>query len=129
MNIKDLRKSTGLTQTQFGNQYRIPLRTLQHWENGTRKPAEYIVYLLESVVSSDYGFFPIEIKGDKENTYDSNLHVKIGRQTMELDISGWRYFSVEENVEAAAEQIASEIEVTDQEMVILKAKLKDFYES
>lgn len=52
--VKDLRDITGLTQTQFGNKYHIPLRTVQHWENGTRKPSETILYLLSRAVHEDY---------------------------------------------------------------------------
>ena len=32
--LKELRKTTGLTQKSFSKEIRIPLRTLQNWENG-----------------------------------------------------------------------------------------------
>lgn len=48
---KELRAKTGLTQTKFGELFHIPLRTIQNWENGTRKPPEWAVYLLEIAVN------------------------------------------------------------------------------
>ncbi len=33
MRIKELRKQTGLTQTQFGALFEIPMRTIQEWES------------------------------------------------------------------------------------------------
>lgn len=32
--LKELRKTTGLTQKSFSKEIGIPLRTLQNWENG-----------------------------------------------------------------------------------------------
>lgn len=48
---KELRAKTGLTQTKFGELFHIPLRTIQNWESGTRKPPEWAVYLLEIAVN------------------------------------------------------------------------------
>ena len=127
MNIKNLRKCTGLTQTQFGNQYNIPLRTIQHWENGTRKPADYIVHLLERVVKEDYGIRGIDVCGNIEDSNDSNIQITIGDQVFEYDISGWRYFSVEDNVEGVMSELLENIELADGEEILLRAKLKDFY--
>lgn len=42
-----LRKSTGLSQTEFGKMLGgIPLRTIQHWEYGTRPIAPWILELI-----------------------------------------------------------------------------------
>ena len=54
MTIKEIRTLTGLSQTKFGNLYGIPLRTIQDWEAGARKPPEYVVALLERVVKEDF---------------------------------------------------------------------------
>lgn len=54
MTIKEIRTLTGLSQTKFGNLYGIPLRTIQDWEAGARKPPEYVVTLLERVVKEDF---------------------------------------------------------------------------
>lgn len=52
--IYNLRKRSGLTRKQFAEQYSIPIRTLEKWERGEIKPAEYIVKLLERVVFEDF---------------------------------------------------------------------------
>ena len=53
--IKELRAVTGLSAKKFGEKYGgIPLRTIQHWENGDRQPPEYVLRLLERVVKEDF---------------------------------------------------------------------------
>ena len=47
MTIKEMRTQTGLTQQGFGDLLKIPRRTIQEWENGRRKPPEYIIDLIE----------------------------------------------------------------------------------
>lgn len=48
MTIKELRQMTGLTQTAFGQFcFGIPLRTVQDWEAGKRKPPDWVVKLIE----------------------------------------------------------------------------------
>ena len=47
MNIRELRLTTGMTQKEFADYFRIPFRTLQNWEGGQRKAPEYLVKLIE----------------------------------------------------------------------------------
>lgn len=47
MNIKELRKLAGMSQKKFADYFDIPLRTLQNWEGGQRKPPDYLIKLLE----------------------------------------------------------------------------------
>lgn len=47
MSIKDLRAKTGLSQSKFAALVGIPLNTLQNWEQGNRKPPEYVISLIE----------------------------------------------------------------------------------
>lgn len=56
--IKQLRKSTGLSQTKFGELFGIPMRTIQNWETGEREPANYIVNMMEIIT---------DLKGVKRN--------------------------------------------------------------
>lgn len=52
--IKELRESTGLSQTEFGKRLGgIPLRTIQNWENGVRNPPEWAVELIAFRVEHD----------------------------------------------------------------------------
>lgn len=53
MNIREMRTSLGDTQKEFAARYHIPFRTVQNWETGLRRPAEYIISLLENRVQAD----------------------------------------------------------------------------
>lgn len=53
MDIQTMRKQLGDTQTEFSMRYQIPFRTIQNWENGIRKPPEYMMILLEHQVKED----------------------------------------------------------------------------
>lgn len=52
--IKELRESTGLSQSKFAKKFHIPIGTLQHWEQGVRKPPEYVIYMIEVLINNDY---------------------------------------------------------------------------
>ena len=54
MTVKEIRKITGLSQAAFAARYEIPTRTVEDWEAGARKPAPYLVKLLERAVCEDY---------------------------------------------------------------------------
>lgn len=47
MEIKELRRKTGMSQSEFSKYFGIPMRTIQCWEIGQRKPPDYIPKLLE----------------------------------------------------------------------------------
>ena len=53
MNIREMRTQLGDTQSEFAARYNIPFRTIQNWENGVRKPPEYIMNLLEYRIQDD----------------------------------------------------------------------------
>lgn len=53
MSIKEIRSLTGLSQTDFGKKYNIPMRTIQNWENGVNKCPVYLEELLEFKVRYD----------------------------------------------------------------------------
>ena len=53
MDIREMRKQLGNTQSEFAARYNIPFRTIQNWETGKRTPPEYIVDLLEHRVRED----------------------------------------------------------------------------
>lgn len=44
--IKELRESTGMTRKAFSEHTGIPVRTLEDWEAGRRRPPEYIPRLI-----------------------------------------------------------------------------------
>ena len=45
--IKKIREQTGLSRTDFSIHIGIPLRTIEDWEAGRRRPPEYIPRLIE----------------------------------------------------------------------------------
>ena len=53
MTIKDIRASTGLSQSKFAAALNIPVRTLQKWEIGERACPEYVVELIAYRVKHD----------------------------------------------------------------------------
>lgn len=53
MTVRDMRLQLGDTQTEFSARYNIPFRTIQNWEAGVRKPAQYILDLLQTQVNAD----------------------------------------------------------------------------
>lgn len=50
---KAIRQASGLTQAAFAERYGIPKRTVENWEGGQRNAPEYVLNLLERVVSED----------------------------------------------------------------------------
>ncbi|MCW8132285.1 MAG: helix-turn-helix domain-containing protein [Planctomycetota bacterium] len=38
VNVAQLRKKLGLSQTEFAEVFQIPVQTVRNWEQGTRKP-------------------------------------------------------------------------------------------
>jgi len=51
--IKQIRQSTGLSQSKFSQTLNIPIRTLQDWEQGLRNCPEYVAELIEYRVAND----------------------------------------------------------------------------
>lgn len=53
MTIKDICIKYGITQTDLSRRYGIPLRSVQHWYAGTRQPPEYLLIMLDTLLSHD----------------------------------------------------------------------------
>lgn len=45
--IQEIRKRSGLSQTQFSYLLGIPVKTIQNWEQGRTKPPVWILELIE----------------------------------------------------------------------------------
>ena len=50
--FRKLRAISGLTQAEFVREYRIPRRTIEHWDVGERTPPSYVLELLAADVVS-----------------------------------------------------------------------------
>ena len=68
MNIRDMRKQLGDTQSEFAERYNIPFRTVQNWETGMRKPPKYILELLKARIKEGL----INKRASALPKYDSN---------------------------------------------------------
>ena len=51
--FRKLRAISGLTQAEFVREYRIPRRTIEHWDVGERTPPSYVLELLAADVVSE----------------------------------------------------------------------------
>ena len=49
--IKELRTQMGLSQQKFGDYFNIPLRTIQRWEYDKSTPPEYVIQMIERILS------------------------------------------------------------------------------
>lgn len=53
LDVKEIRKRTGLNMKDFADYFIIPYRTLQNWESGTRPIPVYVYHLLDHAVAND----------------------------------------------------------------------------
>ena len=49
VNVRALRERLGLTQEEFAKRYRFPLRSVQEWEQGRKRPAPGTMTLLLAI--------------------------------------------------------------------------------
>lgn len=54
MNIKEIRKLSGLNVRQFCERYSIPYTTFHDWDTGKSNPPAYLIKLLARVVLEDF---------------------------------------------------------------------------
>ena len=52
--INEMRQLLNVSRAEFSRRYNIPIRTLEDWEAERRKPAVYVLQLLERAVTEDY---------------------------------------------------------------------------
>lgn len=53
MNIKSIRLSLDLSQAKFADKFGIPLSTLAQWEQGRRKPPEYVLKMIYTIIKME----------------------------------------------------------------------------
>ena len=51
--IKELRSTTGMSQSKFAIYLGIPVANIQHWEQGITTPPAYVTSLISRVMKSD----------------------------------------------------------------------------
>lgn len=50
IDIRQLRKKTGMTQDEFSNYFGIPLSTYVKWEQGVYLPPDYILRMIHKIL-------------------------------------------------------------------------------
>ena len=53
MTTVEIRAILGISRAEFSRRYHIPIRTLENWDAGTRKPPSWALYILERLVRID----------------------------------------------------------------------------
>lgn len=48
-----IRGILGISRAEFSRRYHIPIRTLEDWDAGKKKPPKYVIELLERAVLQD----------------------------------------------------------------------------
>jgi putative transcriptional regulator len=48
--ILELRKQTGLSQSQFAKKFHLGIRAVQSWEQGTRNTPDSILYMIQEIL-------------------------------------------------------------------------------
>ena len=48
--LRNIRNKTGLSQATFSEKFRIPVRTYEQWETGSRKPPDYVIWMIERLI-------------------------------------------------------------------------------
>lgn len=52
--LKQLRQGTNLSQKKFAEHFSIPISTYEQWEMGIRKPPEYVVKMIATILNYEY---------------------------------------------------------------------------
>lgn len=50
MTIKEICEKYQISQTELARRFDIPLRTIQNWHAGVRKPPQYVVNMLQQLL-------------------------------------------------------------------------------
>ena len=53
MTIREIREGLGISRAEFSRRYNIPIRTLENWEAGERKPPERVPELLQRLIVAE----------------------------------------------------------------------------
>ena len=74
--IKDIRRKTKMSQSEFAELYGIPVSTLRKWEQGIASPPDYVINLIvKNLPSSDDSVESIEGRDGNTYYYDAEKSV------------------------------------------------------
>lgn len=76
--IKNIREDANLSRKQFSVKYGIPVRTLEEWEAGRRKPPEYLLRMMAYCVKYDSVYPYQKEEGFTDDQNDSrNINIVV----------------------------------------------------
>ena len=55
--IFEIRKSTGLSQSQFAKKFHLQVKTLQSWEQGWRNTPEHVIFMVQRILELERQVF------------------------------------------------------------------------
>ena len=100
MIIQDFRKKLNMSQSEFAKKFRIPIRTLQDWEQGRRYPPVYVGYMIQRIMDLEEFGGGARMNSKKNNVNDditiNKAAVETSAHNMELYLSGENEGSFEE---------------------------------
>ena len=64
--IKQIRDGLAMNRREFSEHFGIPVRTIEDWESGRRKPPSYLPRLIEYQVKYENIIGETNKKGDRE---------------------------------------------------------------
>lgn len=70
MNSVEIRAILGISRAEFSRRYGIPIRTLENWDSGKNKPPEWLLTILQRVVT-------IDAESENENNCTSECTEKV----------------------------------------------------
>ena len=62
--IKELREETGLSQSKFAEEYKIPVKSIQNWETDRTHPPAYVPGLIRRIISYQKKYGELKNGGD-----------------------------------------------------------------
>lgn len=51
LTIKEVCQQYNISQSELARRFEIPLRTVQHWHSGERKPPEYVLRMISALLT------------------------------------------------------------------------------
>ena len=71
MNIKEIRKSLGLSQNKFARKFHIILQNVKSWEQNVSQPLECVVYMINKILEQEKTIEELKIRS---NSCYENMH-------------------------------------------------------
>lgn len=78
VDVKEVRRKTGLSQTRFAATFGISVNTLRHWEHGDRRPQGPALVLLNAADADPGGLLQILTRSGRLQAEDKDVRTAQG---------------------------------------------------